>query len=63
MNVNLQWRCKSDHKDCEAQEWRPYKTVTADEAKSFLENQAPNSTLFEYRVEPALQCEQEKGQR
>lgn len=50
MNLEIQWRCKTDHPGCEARDWRPYKTFTEAEAERFIRDMAPNSRNFVYRI-------------
>lgn len=52
MTLTLQWRCKTPHNGCLAQDWQFYKQMKAEEAHAFMAEQAPNSRNFEYRIRP-----------
>lgn len=63
VNREIQWRCKTDHPNCEARDWRPYKTSTEAEAERFIRDIAPNSKNFVYRIKPGENPEAiQKGQ-
>lgn len=59
MNLEIQWRCKTDHPHCEARDWRPYKTFAEAEAERFIREVAPNSRNFDYRIKPDEKHENE----
>lgn len=52
MTTEIQWRCKDEHRDCEAKDWRHYKLYTESDADIFIKTIAPNSRHFEFRINP-----------
>lgn len=50
--ANIQWKCKTPHANCEAQDWKHYKNTTESDAVEFMATKAPNSRMFDYRIVP-----------
>lgn len=50
--IEIQWKCKTPHRGCEAQDWKPYKSFSPAEADRFMNEMAQNSHVFDYRKKP-----------
>ena len=50
--ATIQWKCKTPHAQCEAQDWKHYKDLSDSEAAEFIEKKAPACHTFNYRIKP-----------